>query len=454
MTTFPSDFVFGTATAAYQIEGAPTEDGKVASIWDTFTHTPGTIADGTTGDVACDHYHRAESDLDLMADLGVDAYRFSISWPRIQAAPGAGVTQAGIDFYSRLVDGLLARGITPAVTLYHWDLPQWADDLGGWLNRDTAQRFAEYVSLVADRLGDRVTQWMTLNEPWCSSFLGYGTGEHAPGHRSPVEPLQAAHVLNLAHGLGVQALRAAVPASARCGIVWNPSALYPASDDPADVAACRRLRAVSNDTFTEPVLRGRYAPEAVEAASAFTDFGFVHDDDLATIHQPIDFVGINYYMTWRVRAPKVRDASAFSSWVGALGAEMLDETGPKTAMGWNIDPQGLTDLLVDMHTRYPEYDLIVSENGSAWDDVVSPDGQVHDAARLDYLQRHLGAVADAMAQDVPVKGYYAWSLFDNFEWAWGHSKRFGLYYTDYATQARTPKDTARWFQQFLDKRTL
>ncbi|MCL1840193.1 MAG: GH1 family beta-glucosidase [Propionibacteriaceae bacterium] len=444
MTTFPADFTFGAATASYQIEGAATQDGKVPSIWDTFAHTPGAIADGSTGDVACDHYHRMESDLDLLADLGVDAYRFSIAWPRIQAGPGAGVNQAGIDFYSRLVDGLLARGIKPAVTLYHWDLPQWAADLGGWLNRDTAQRFAEYAGLVAAHLGDRVSEWMTINEPWCAAFLGYGNGEHAPGHKSMREAIHAAHFLNLAHGLGVQALRAELPASARCGVVWNLSMLYPATDDPVDEAACQAARALSNDLFTEPVLRGRYDPATVQAAARFTQFDYVGAGDLAIIHQPIDFVGLNYYMTWHLRANGDNPADA----------QFLGGDGPKTAMGWNVDPQGLTDLLVDVHARYPEMDLVVSENGSAWDDVVSPDGQVHDTARTDYLQRHLAAVADALGKGVPVKGYYAWSLLDNFEWSWGYTKRFGLYRTDYDTQARTLKDSGRWFQQFLATRTL
>ena len=447
---FGPDFVFGTATASYQIEGGVTAGGRGPSIWDTFTHTPGKVSDGQTGDVACDHYHRMDEDLGHMAELGIGSYRFSIAWPRIQPdGTGAG-NQAGIDFYSRLVDGLVERGITPLVTLYHWDLPQALEDKGGWRNRDTAYRFADYADIVRRALGDRVGQWATLNEPWCAAMLGHAAGVHAPGLTTPVGALMAAHHLNLAHGLGVQALRADGPT--RAGIVCNIHQLYPASDSDADLRALTIAQATANWLYTEPVLRGRYHPDTLEALRAFT-WEWVRDGDLETIHQPIDFVGLNYYSPTTVRAGK-HNAGVATPWVGADDVELLAQRPPLTEMGWQIEPQGLTDLLVGFHERYPEVDLMVSENGAAMPDAVGADGVVHDRDRIDYLDAHLRAVHAAMAQGAPVKGYYVWSLMDNFEWAFGFSKRFGIIRVDYDTCERTWKDSARWYQQLVANRSL
>ena len=448
---FGPDFVFGTATASYQVEGAVTEGGRGASIWDTFAHTPGKIADGRTGDVACDHYHRVEEDLDLMAGLGADSYRFSIAWPRIQPDGTGPANQAGIDFYSRLVDGLLERGITPLATLYHWDLPQALQDEGGWSARDTSYRFADYAELVARALGDRVTTWVTLNEPWCSAMLGHASGEHAPGLRSAKKAITAAHHLNLAHGLGVQALRSRT--TAQVGVVLNVHQIYPASDSGEDIQALTIAQATGNWLYSDPMLKGRYDDLTVEAMRPRTDWEFVHDGDLDLIHQDLDLVGLNYYFPSTVRAGTSRSADP-TPWVGAEEVEWVAPRPPLTQMGWPIDPQGLTDVLVDFHDRYPDVDLIVSENGAAMPDKVSDDGKIHDNDRIDYLDGHIRAVHAAMSGGVPVKGYYLWSLMDNFEWAHGFTKRFGVFHVDYDTCERAWKDSARWYQQFLSTRTL
>jgi len=445
-SAFGPDFVFGVATASYQIEGAVREDGRGPSIWDTFSHTPGKISDGTNGDVACDHYHRWESDLDLMVDLGVDAYRFSIAWSRIQPSGSGPVNQVGLDFYSRLVDGLLARGIQPFVTVYHWDLPQGLEDRGGWLNRDTAFRYGEYAGIVGAALGDRVATWATFNEPWCTSALGYGSGEHAPGASSPSGAVIAAHHLNLAHGFGVQALRSS-GATGRVGVVCNVHQFYPASDDPADAAACDRVDAVANLLYTEPMLRGRYDPLTVEVTRGVTDWSFLVDGDLDQICQKLDYLGVNYYAPSYLAAGD--NPAPPTPWPGDVQARWLPPRPPLTLMGWTVEPRGLTDVLVRTHERYPELPLVVTENGVAVADVVSPDGLVHDPGRVAYLHDHLEAVAAARAAGVPVQGYFVWSLMDNVEWAHGHTKPFGLYHVDYATQARTPKDSAHWYQQFV-----
>ncbi len=451
MVTFGGDFIFGAATASYQIEGGVDEDGRGPSIWDTFSHTPGKVVNGDTGDIACDHYHRWEEDLDALAELGVDAYRFSIAWPRIQADGAGHPLQAGLDFYSRLVDGLLERDITPFVTLYHWDLPQALEDRGGWLNRDTARRFADYAEIVARALGDRVGYWATLNEPWCAAMLGYANGEHAPGKKSGVAGLTASHHLNLAHGLGVQALRATV--TGQVGLVVNYHQFEAADDSPEAIDAVARLDAVGNWLYTEPVLRGRYDPLTLEVTGEVTDWRFVQDGDLDLIHQPIDFLGLNYYSPTRVAGGHC-PAQTVTPWVGVKDVTFLPPARPVTEMGWTIRPQGLTDLLVRVHQRYPEIDLLVAENGAAMPDAVAEDGAIHDADRIDYLTGHIGAVHAALDQGVPVKGYLCWSLMDNFEWSFGYSRRFGLIWVDYPTQKRTWKDSARWYQRFLSTRTL
>ena len=457
---FAPDFVIGSATASYQIEGAVHEDGRGPSIWDTFSHTPGRIVDGDTGDVADDHYHRLESDLDLMASLGLEAYRFSIAWPRIQPLGSGEPNAAGLDFYSRLVDGLLARGIRPIATLYHWDLPQALEDEGGWTNRATAHRFAEYAAIVGAALGDRVATWTTLNEPWCSAYLGYGSGAHAPGRTEPLAALQAVHHLNLAHGLATQALRAVVSNDPEFSVTLNFHVLR--GDDATSPEAIRRIDALANRAFTGPLLRGEYPADLLADTAAITDWSFVHEGDLDTIRQPIDFLGVNYYSTATVRmwdgaAPRQnadghKDVGG-SPWPGSTDVEFLVQAGPYTAMGWNIAPDGLEELLVSLHEQFPTTPLVITENGAAFDDEVV-DGAVHDAERVDYLRRHFTAAHRAIARGVDLRGYLVWSLLDNFEWGYGFSKRFGIVHVDYDTQQRTVKDSGAWVAELIGSRRI
>jgi beta-glucosidase len=457
---FAPDFVIGSATASYQIEGAVHEDGRGPSIWDTFSHTPGRIVDGDTGDVADDHYHRLESDLDLMASLGLEAYRFSIAWPRIQPLGSGEPNAAGLDFYSRLVDGLLARGIRPIATLYHWDLPQALEDEGGWTNRETAHRFAEYAAIVGAALGDRVATWTTLNEPWCSAYLGYGSGAHAPGRTEPLAALQAVHHLNLAHGLATQALRAVVSSDPEFSVTLNFHVLR--GDDASSPEAVRRIDALANRAFTGPLLRGEYPADLLADTAAITDWSFVHEGDLDTIRQPIDFLGVNYYSTATVRmwdgaAPRQnadghKDVGG-SPWPGSTDVEFLVQAGPYTAMGWNIAPDGLEELLVSLHEQFPTTPLVITENGAAFDDEVVG-GAVHDAERVDYLRRHFTAAHRAIARGVDLRGYLVWSLLDNFEWGYGFSKRFGIVHVDYDTQQRTVKDSGAWVAELIGSRRI
>ena len=454
-TTFPEGFIWGAATASYQIEGAVDEGGRGPSIWDTFSRTPGATLGGDTGDVAADHYHRWPQDLDQLSALGVSAYRFSTAWPRIQPTGAGPAVQAGLDFYSRLVDGLLERAIAPVVTLYHWDLPQALETAGGWPVRETALRFGEYAELVVATLGDRVQQWTTLNEPWCAAYLGYAAGIHAPGRREPAAALAAAHHLNLGHGLAAAAVRELAPAAALSATL-NLHVLRPASDSPADLDAVRRLDAVGNRVFLGPMLDGAYPPDLLRDTAGITDWGFVQDGDLAITAAPLDNLGINYYSTVLVRAgdgtsPRSdgHGDSAATPWVGADDVDLVPQPGPHTAMGWNIEPAGLTELLVRTARQYPSLPLMVTENGAAFDDVVDPDGAVHDGDRVSYLARHVQAVAAAIEQGADVRGYFVWSLLDNFEWAYGYDRRFGIIRVDYDTQARTWKDSARWYQQLV-----
>ncbi|MBO0901491.1 beta-glucosidase [Cellulomonas sp. zg-ZUI222] len=457
---FPADFLWGSATASYQIEGAVHEDGRAPSIWDTFSHTPGKVLNGDTGDVAIDHYHRVPQDVAIMKDLGLQAYRFSIAWSRVLPTGTGEVNQAGLDFYADLVDRLIADGIKPVVTLYHWDLPQTLEDEGGWTNRATAEAFAEYARVVARALGDRVHLWTTLNEPWCSSFLGYGSGVHAPGVTDPAAALAAVHHLNLAHGLAARAIREELGAQTPVSITLNLHVTRAASHEPADVEAKRRIDTIANEVFLGPLLEGAY-PERVFADTAgISDWSFVQDGDLDLIRVPIDLLGVNYYSTGRVQhgTPPVGDgtpgpdghrSSVVSPWVGADQVEWLPQPGPHTAMGWNIEPQGLVDLLLELHERYPGLPLAITENGAAFYDTVTPDGRVHDAERVAYLHDHLDAVGEAMDKGVDVRGYFVWSLFDNFEWAYGYDRRFGVVHVDYDTQVRTLKDSARWYRELV-----
>ncbi|MDQ8707368.1 GH1 family beta-glucosidase [Streptomyces sp. LHD-70] len=462
-TRFPPGFLWGAATAAYQIEGAVQEGGRTPSIWDTFSRTPGKVLGGDTGDVACDHFHRWREDVRLMAELGLGAYRFSVSWPRVQPTGRGPAVQRGLDFYRELVDELLAHGIQPMATLYHWDLPQDLETSfpsgsaagGGWPERDTAYRFAEYAGIVAEALGDRVERWTTLNEPWCSAFLGYGSGVHAPGRTDPVAALRAAHHLNLAHGLGAQALRAALPARAQVGICLNPSAVRARTDAPEDLDARRRIDALANRVFTGPLLKGAYPADLLADTAGLTDWSFVRPDDLAEIRQPLDFLGINYYTPAVVSAaadPSVprrdgHNASEHSPWPGADGVAFHRVPGELTAMDWAVDPSGLVDLLTRYTAEAPGVPLYVTENGAAYDDRPDAEGRVHDPDRIRYLHAHLSAVHEALRAGADVRGYFLWSLLDNFEWAYGYSKRFGAVYVDFASQARTLKSSARWYAE-------
>ena len=450
---FPADFLIGSATASYQIEGAAHEDGRGPSIWDTFSHTPGRVVNGDTGDVADDHYHRLDEDLDLMKRLGLEAYRFSIAWPRIQPTGSGQVNQAGLDFYGRLVDGLLARGIRPIATLYHWDLPQALEDAGGWTNRDTAYRFAEYASIVGEALGDRVATWTTLNEPWCSAYLGYGSGSHAPGRTDRLATLQAVHHLNLAHGLALDELRRVVTNDATYSVTLNFHVLR--GGGRGEEEAMRRIDALANRAFTGPLLHGAYPADLLEDTAEITDWSFVRDGDLEAIHQSLDFLGVNYYSTATVRLWDGRSErqnndghkpSSGTAWPGSEMVEFVTQEGPYTAMGWNIAPDGLEELLVALHEEFPNLPLVITENGAAFDDEVV-DGRVHDSARIDYLQRHFTAAHRAMQRGVDLRGYLVWSLLDNFEWGYGFTKRFGIVHVDYESLERTVKDSGLWFAE-------
>ncbi|MEU7558039.1 GH1 family beta-glucosidase [Streptomyces eurythermus] len=463
-TSFPTGFVWGAATAAYQVEGAATEDGRTPSIWDTFSHTPGKVRNGDTGDIAADHYHRFRDDVALMKELGLKAYRFSISWPRVQPTGRGPAVERGLDFYRRLTDALLEAGITPVATLYHWDLPQELEDAGGWPHRDTAHRFADYATLAARALGDRVGMWTTLNEPWCSAFLGYGSGVHAPGRTDPAATLRAAHHLNLGHGEAVGALRAALPSSAQVSITLNLHQVRPLTDSPEDAEAARRIDAVGNRIFTGPLLDGAYPEDLLRDTAHVVDWDeLVRAGDLAEISRPLDVLGVNYYAPTVVSLPadgaaSTRNdghgASDHSPWTGSEQVAFHLANDDLTAMNWSIDPSGLHTLLTEMSARHPGLPLMVTENGAAFDDYVSPEGRVEDPQRIAYLHSHLDAVRRAVADGADVRGYFLWSLLDNFEWSYGYSKRFGAVYVDYPTQRRIPKASARWYAEVIRNNAL
>ncbi|WP_051703496.1 GH1 family beta-glucosidase [Streptomyces sp. NRRL F-5630] len=448
---FPPGFRFGAATAAYQIEGAHDEDGRGPSIWDTFSHTPGRTQDGATGDVACDHYHRWPEDIALLAGLGVDAYRFSIAWPRVLPQGTGAVNAKGLDFYDRLTDALLAAGISPTATLYHWDLPQALEDRGGWRERATAEHFAAYTAVVAERLGDRVGSWITLNEPYCTAFNGYAEGRHAPGAREGVGALAAAHHLLLAHGLGTEALRAA--GAREVGITLNLDRIEAASEHPDDLAALRRATTLHNDVWTDPLFAGHYPEGEQETWGPLADAlaGLRHEDDLRVIGAPLDFLGLNYYRPLTVRAAPHHESEPRLRTAVDIGVAETDPYGTRhTTMGWPVVPEALPALLRELAARHPGLPpLRITENGSAEADTVAPDGAVHDADRVRYLDTHLTALADAIAEGADVRAYYAWSLLDNFEWARGYEQRFGLVRVDYASGERLPKDSYHWYAGLL-----
>ncbi|MEU3251178.1 GH1 family beta-glucosidase [Streptomyces sp. NPDC006997] len=444
---FPADFRWGTATAAYQIEGAATEDGRTPSIWDTFSRTPGKVRNGDTGDIAADHYHRVDEDVALLRRLGVTDYRFSVSWPRVQPTGRGPAVQKGLDFYRRLTDELRQAGIRPVATLYHWDLPQELEDAGGWPHRETAYRFADYAALMAEALGDRVATWTTLNEPWCAAFLGYGNGVHAPGRISALASLRAAHHFNLAHGLATRALRAELSAPAEVSLTLNLHVARAHTDAPEDVDAARRIDAVGNRIFLDPVFHGRLPDDLVRDTAPVTDWSFVADGDLRTAAAPLDSLGVNYYSPAMVAAGT---SESPSPWAGAeQHVRFVPVPGPRTAMDWPVDADGLHELLVRLRRDLPGTPLLVTENGAAYDDYADPSGEVKDPERVAYLRSHLAAVHRAIEDGVDVRGYFLWSLLDNFEWAYGYSKRFGIVHVDFATQRRTLKSSARWYADVI-----
>lgn len=442
MMSFPKDFVWGTATASYQIEGGVNLDGRGASVWDTFSHTPGKVQNGDTGDVACDHYHRWPEDIALMKQLGVRAYRFSIAWPRILPQGTGQVNQAGLDFYSQLVDGLLEAGITPYVTLYHWDLPQALEDAGGWPERSIVDAFVEYTDVVTRHLGDRVKHWITLNEPMVFTFLGYSWGGHAPGLADHQLGVAASHHALLAHGRAVPVIRQNAP-GAEVGITLNLSMVYPAVDDPAYEQAAVELRSGAYDWFADPVFGLGYPPMMLEYYREL-NAPTILPGDMETIATPIDFLGINnYYAQFAVPredgTPGGRGLSPDE--LTAAGYEL-------TTMGWPVVSDGLRELLHFVNDRYSPGQIMITENGAAFPDVLE-NGSVNDPQRVRYYHAYVGAVASAIQQGVPVTGYFAWSLLDNFEWAFGYSQRFGLVHLDFDTLKRTPKASFEWYRRAI-----
>ena len=431
---FPPDFVWGAATASYQIEGAAHEDGRGESVWDRFSATPGKVRGGDSGEVACDFYHRYRDDVRLMKELGLDAFRFSIAWPRVLPTGRGAVNEAGLDFYDRLVDELLANEIEPFVTLFHWDTPQALEDAGGWPVRNTAEAFAEYAQVVVGRLGDRVRRWITHNEPWVHAWIGYAWGEHAPGRTSEPDAVGAAHHLLLSHGWAVDAIRRAVP-QAQVGITLNLAQAYPASDTPEDEAAAWRVDGEGNRWFLEPLFRGAYPQDLLERNELVSPF--VQDGDLDAIAAPLDFLGVNNYSRFIVGA-------------GADGPRV--EGNPEaqhTDMGWEVYPDGLHELLVRVTREYSPPAIYITENGAAFGDIRVHDGRIHDPERTSYLDTHIDAVSRAVADGAPVRGYFVWSLLDNFEWAHGYSKRFGIVFIDYPTLERVPKDSFYWYRDLI-----
>jgi beta-glucosidase len=434
--TFPSDFIWGAATASYQIEGAAHDDGRGESVWDRFCATPGKVRNGDSGAVACDFYHRYRDDIALMRELGLDAFRFSIAWPRVLPDGRGRVNEAGLDFYDRLVDELLAHDIEPFATLFHWDTPQVLEDEGGWTVRSTAEAFVEYTDAVVARLGDRVRRWITHNEPWVVAWIGHAWGEHAPGRRSEADAVAASHHLLLSHGWAVDAIRRAAP-DAEVGITLNLAHAYPASDSPEDEAAAWQVDGEGNRWFLDPVFRGSYPADLLERNELVAPH--VRDGDLETISAPLDFLGVNNYFRFVVRG----------SGNGGRPHIVHDPEALHTDMGWEVFPDGLHRLLVRVGEDYAPPAIYVTENGAAFGDVRTHDGRVHDPERTSYLADHIEAVRRAVADGSPVRGYFVWSLLDNFEWAHGYSKRFGIVYVDYPTLERVPKDSFYWYRDFI-----
>ncbi len=439
VSAFPPTFLWGTATSSYQIEGATHEDGRGQSTWDVFAATPGKTYHGETGDVTVDHYHRMAQDVELMGQLGLDVYRFSIAWPRILPDGRGSINTRGLDFYDRLVDALLAKGIHPVVTLYHWDLPLALYNEGGWLNRDTAYAFADYAEIMARQLGDRVGHWITHNEPWCSAYLGYGKGIQAPGIQDMQAAITVGHHLLLSHGLAVPRLRMHAKADAQVGIALNFTPVYPADASEGTRQAAARADAFTNRWFVEPLYKGAYPEHLFENMGLNTPP--IQDGDFSIITTPIDFLGVNNYTRMLVQsnASKPDGIEYITPVPGALYTEM----------GWEVYPQAISDLLERLHREYGVPSLLVTENGAAFDDHIDADGTVNDTLRVNYLREHIRSVGRVLEQGVPVQGYLVWSLLDNFEWAEGYSKRFGIVYVDYATQRRIVKESGHWYASFI-----
>ena len=448
---FPRGFVWGVATSAFQIEGAHDIDGRGPSIWDRYAAQPGLIEDGSNANVACDHYHRYQGDIGLMKSLGVGAYRFSIAWPRVVPFGRGPVNEAGLDFYDRLVDGLLSAGITPWSTLYHWDLPQALQDEGGWTRRSTVDAFVEFADAVSIRLGDRVQHWITHNEPWCVSVLGHADGKQAPGHRSWPEALVASHHLLLSHGRVVPVLRCNAPGS-RIGITLNTAECEPASPSDADRAAARQFDGELNRWFLDPIHFGRYPSDVIEYHERVgrlpRGMDFVRPGDLEEVHTPLDFIGVNYYSRAVVRSSTVPEADNEPRTIPAPDPTEL------TDMGWEVYPNGLTRALIRLNTDYAPSALFVTENGAAYSTGPGSDGSVEDTERCAYVKQHLGACLEAIRAGVPLHGYFLWSLLDNFEWAFGFSKRFGIVWVDFETQERIIKASGHMYSRIVRRNSL
>jgi beta-glucosidase len=434
---FPEDFVWGVSSAAYQLEGAVSEDGRGESIWDRFCATPGSVRNGESGAVACDFYHRYREDIGLLSELGVDAFRFSISWPRILPSGRGEVNDRGLDFYDRLVDALLEAGIKPVAVLYHWDLPQALENEGGWTNRATAEAFADYSRVVGAHLGDRVEQWVTQLEPWVTAWLGYGFGVHAPGRRSEADAVAASHHLLLSHGRAVEVLRGVAP-SAKVGIVLNLDHLWAATDRDDDHEALRWWDGTRSRWYLDPLFRGEYPADVLREWEQLMPA--VEEGDLACIASPIDFLGVNNYTS---------SAIGTGAGDGERARQVPQPGAARTDMDWEIHPDGLREVLLRVNRDYGPGAVYITENGAAFPDVVDHEGHVLDPERQRYLEAHVDAAAGAVREGVPLKGYFVWALMDNFEWSFGYWKRFGLVHVDYPTQKRTPKASFRWYHDLI-----